>query len=266
PTRLACGSCHDDVDWTKPYSSNSQTMPAQNDSAACTICHDPSGTGLAIVDAHRHPLLDPARNPGLNFPILSTARAGTHNANGAVDPGEKIGVTFRIRDDAGNDVTPDPAKFASVSAVISGPTSNYNLLLNTSISTNAIALQSGPTYTLNVPEKITLEFIADAADDSLVEAFVTSRTPHWNVTGATTTAWERTATSGGDTTLAAAAAATQNFIDVASVANFARGDAIVIDDGVGGAEEYLVVQFVDGTRLWFTSASTQTMSGSNPDL
>jgi len=266
PTQLACASCHDDVDFANPYTSNTQTMPAQNDNATCTLCHDSSGTGLAIDDAHRHPLNDPAVNPGLNFPIVSIAEAGTNDGNGAIDPGEKIEVSFRIQDDSGNAVTPDPAKFSSVSAVISGPTSNYNLVLNTSISTTAIAAQTGPTFTLNVPEKTTLEFVADAADDGLVEAFVTSRTPHWAVTGALTTVWERTATAGGDTTLAAAAPAVQNFIDVASATDFARGDALVIDDGVGGLEEYLVVQFVDGTRLWFTSPTTQTMSGANPDL
>jgi hypothetical protein len=266
PTRLACGSCHDDVDWQKPYTSNTQTMPVQNDDAACALCHDSSGAALAIDDAHRHPLNDPVVNPGLNFPIVSVVEAGTNDGNGAIDPGEKIAVSFRIRDDSGAAVTPDPAQFSSVSAVISGPTSNYNLVLNTSIPTAAIASQTGPTFTLNVPEKITLEFIAAAADDTQIEAFVTSRTPHWNVTGGLTTVWERTATAGGDTTLAAAASAVQNFVDVASATGFARGDALVIDDGIGGLVEYLVIQFVDGTRLWFTSPTSQTMSGANPDL
>jgi len=266
PTRLACGSCHDDVDWANLYTANTQTMPAQNDNATCTLCHDPSGNGLAVVDGHLHPLNDAAVNPGLNFPIVSIDEAGSNNGNGAIDPGEKVAVSFRIRDDAGNPITPDPAQFSTVSAVISGPTSNYNLVLNTSISTTAIAAQAGPIYTLNVPEKVTLEFIANAANDAQIEAFVTARTPHWNVANALTAVWERTATTGGNTTLATAAPAVQNFIDVVSSTNFARGDALVIDDGAIGLEEYLVVQFVDGNRLWFSSPYTQTISGANPDL
>ena len=31
PRRQTCGSCHDDIDWTKPYRSNGQTMPAQHE-------------------------------------------------------------------------------------------------------------------------------------------------------------------------------------------------------------------------------------------
>jgi OmcA/MtrC family decaheme c-type cytochrome len=66
----------------------------------------------------------------------------------------------------------------------------------------------------------------------------------------------RTATSGGSSTLAAATAPPANFIDVANATGFAHDDYIVLDDGVPGFEEYLRIQQVDGTRLWFSSPTS----------
>src|SRR5262249_25711788 len=87
PSRLACAACHDDIDWTIPYTSNTQTMPPQADNSACKFCHAPSGSGLAVDDGHLHPMLDPTFNTGLNFPILQITEAGTNNGNGTIDPG-----------------------------------------------------------------------------------------------------------------------------------------------------------------------------------
>ncbi|MHC5065181.1 MAG: multiheme c-type cytochrome, partial [Planctomycetota bacterium] len=66
PSRMACGSCHDDWVFDRPYVSNLQSMPPQNDDSACVFCHAASGTSLDIMDAHLHPLLD------------SSLAAGTH--------------------------------------------------------------------------------------------------------------------------------------------------------------------------------------------
>src|SRR6185503_7080699 len=35
PSRQSCGSCHDDVGWGQPYTSNGQTMGAQANNANC---------------------------------------------------------------------------------------------------------------------------------------------------------------------------------------------------------------------------------------
>ena len=43
PSRRACGSCHDDIDWTLPYTSNQSTMPPQLNDSACLFCHVPTG-------------------------------------------------------------------------------------------------------------------------------------------------------------------------------------------------------------------------------
>jgi OmcA/MtrC family decaheme c-type cytochrome len=250
PTRQACGSCHDDVIWGQNYTANGQTMGAQANNANCIFCHATQGNGLAVADAHLHPLLDPTFDPGLNLVVTNLTEAGTNNNDGTIDPGEKIQFRLRIRDDAGVDI--DPATIAAPTVVISGPTDNYNLILNATIPTAAL---TGPQpFTLKVPMEVDLERVGVSTSPAL-QSFTTTFTPHLNVSGALTTVQVRTATSGGNTTLAAATAAPQNYVDVSNATGFARDDYVVIDDGLAG-EEYARIQFVDGTRLWFSSPYT----------
>jgi hypothetical protein len=140
-----------------------------------------------------------------------------------------------------------PASVANLTSIISGPTNNYNMVLN---STIPIAMLTGAQpYTVKLPMPVFLES-PGASTGSNGDVFVTANTPHWNVSGATTSVWVRTATAGGNTTSTSATVASQNYIDVASVTSFARDDYVVIDDTLG-SEEYLRIQYVDGTRLWF---------------
>ncbi|MFM1874172.1 MAG: hypothetical protein RL398_3594, partial [Planctomycetota bacterium] len=90
--------------------------------------------------------------------------------------------------------------------------------------------------------------------DGSLNTFTTARAPHWNFTGAATSLLRVTAT-GASTTLAATAARTQNYIDVATGggALFLKNDYIVIDDGSPGLREFLKIQWVDGDRIWFGS-------------
>ncbi len=253
PSRRACGSCHDDVNFAYPYTANGQTMEAQTDDSLCVDCHAPSGDALAVEDAHVHPF-NSTSNAGLNFSLTTVAEAGTNDGDGTIDPGEKVAITFTMTDDAAAAVA--PSGVASISTVLSGPTTNLNLILSASIAT--AALTGSPPYTINVPESVVLEFAGDSTG-SLGDVFTTSRTPHWNVTGARTTVNVRTATSGGSTTLSAGASALSNYADVASATDFARSDYVVIDDGEA-EEEYLQIGLVDGSRLWFNSGLRNTHS------
>lgn len=257
PSRGACGSCHDDVEWTRPYTSNGSTMPAQNDDSACTLCHEPSGDALAVMDGHRHPLLDPSFNPGLHFDLASIEEAGASDGDGTIDPGEKVSVTFSVQDDAGQDV--DPGDISSMSTVLSGPTFNYNLVLNSGFPTAAL---SGPQpYTSMVPELIQLELLGVATAGA--DTFATERAPHWNVADAETTVLARTAGGSGSDLLRLAANAPANHVDLMDSTGFERNDYVVIDDGVPGQEEYLRIQWVEGDRLWFSSPAS---SGYPPGL
>jgi len=249
PSRQACGSCHDDVHWGQPYTANGQTMPSQANNSNCKLCHEPSGNPLAVFDAHLHPLLDPSFDPGLNFELSDLLEAGMNDGDGTLDPGEKVQFTLRAFDDAGLDVA--PSSFSSPSLVISGPTANYNLILNTTLPTAAL---SGPApWTVHVPMVVELERlgVSSAGLDTLGSAFA----PHWNLSGAMTTVSVRTPVAGGDSQLSADTVAPQNFVDVDDPGGFARGDTIVVDDGQPG-EEYVRIQFVEGNRLWFSSPYT----------
>jgi hypothetical protein len=249
-TRRACGSCHDDVDWSRPYTANGATMPLQASDANCLTCHPASGSSLSPVDGHRHPLLDPAFNPGLNFNITGVTEAGTNNGNGKLDPGEKVQVAFTLKNDAGADVV--PTTMSSMSAVVDGPTTNKNLLLVMSFPIAAFGAGPtyGPTYTMNLPETILLEY-AGTSTAAGGEVFTTARSPHWNVTGATTTV-QTAAVTATATTLSSAAPVYQNFLDVASAAGFLRNDVLVVEGGTAN-REYLKIQSVIGNRLWLNS-------------
>jgi hypothetical protein len=259
-SRQACGSCHDDIDWTKTYQRSSDTgMPAQADDSKCLVCHPSTGfaVGGSPRGGHLHPLLDPTFNGGLDVTLSNLHEAGASNGNGKLDVGEKIGVTINVADDSGAALP--AASVPSLSVVVTGPTWNRNLLLSATIP--AAALAGPPPWSLNLPDTVVLERLGTSSA-ATGDVFTTARTPVWNVTGALPTVYARTA-SGGGSTLAAAGAALQNFVLVASAAPFTRNDYVVIDDGVAGSEEYLRVQWVDGNRLWFAAAGA---AGYQPGL
>ncbi len=258
PSRAACGACHDDVIWGQNYTSNGQTMGAQANNSNCILCHADSGDPLAVADAHTHPLLNPTFNPGLDINVSSLVEAGTNNADGTIDPGEKVSVTFTMTNDAGVDTL--PSAVANLSVIVSGPTDNYNLVLSSTLPT--AKLTGAQPYTTLLPMPIVLERVG--VSTAALESFNTSLFPHWNVSGGTTTVQVRTGLpgGGGNSTLSAASAVPQNWVDVASGTGFARDDYIVIDDGVVGFEEYARIQTVQGTRLWFGTLGSTTYPAS----
>jgi hypothetical protein len=255
PTRLACGSCHEDWVPTSPYRQNTNGMPAQSSDATCTQCHKTSGTALDIMDAHRHPLRNAALAAGINFSLTSVAEAGTNDGDGTIDVGEKIAVTFTIKNDAGADIM--PSALTGWAAVVKGPTSAPNLLHFNPVASAAVT--GGPTYTINLPEAVALERVGVSTGGALETFPATSLIPHWNVSGAATTVHLRTV-SGFTGALAAAAVPPQNYLDVQSGqgASFAQNDYIVLEDGVAGKEEYLQIKWIEGDRLWFSSAREPT--------
>jgi Outer membrane cytochrome MtrC/MtrF-like, domains II/IV len=247
--RNTCGSCHDDVVWTHPYTANTQTMPPQLTDATCLACHPASGSHLSAREAHLHPMLDPSLRGGLNIVVSSVDEAGTNDGDSTIDPGEKIAVTLTIQDDMGIDVA--PASLSGLNIGVSGPTNNMQMLAYSSLPTTA--LTGGPVFTVNVPEKIWFEHVGDATAGA--DVFVSALTPHWNLAGMETVVYERTATGGGSSTVATAVGAPSNYIDVADGSGFARDEWIVVDDGNAG-QEYLLLQWVEGDRLWFSSLYT----------
>jgi len=244
PNRRSCGACHDDIDWTVPYSSNGSAMPPQPDDASCAFCHPPDGSSLAVMNAHLHPLDNTEISPGLNVGVTAVAEVGGV-PDGTLDPGEKVSVTFTLTDDLGQPVL--PSAVARLDVMIVGPTWNRNLLLSGSIPPSA--LTGGPEYTTNLPDAIAAEFLGVA--NGAQQPLYTDLTPIW--TSATTTVLERTGSGDGVTTVIEGAPALSNFLEVASGANFTRLEYLVVDEGQPQAE-YTQIQLVDGNRIWVSPA------------
>ncbi len=268
PSRRACGACHDDVDWTLPYDRNGGAggapMPANKLDSECSNCHA-VGNLFPVEDNHRHPLKDSTFNPGFNIELTGVTDGAGSNLNGTLEPGEKVDVTFRIVDDIGVEI--DPATVSALSIGLAGPTTNQNLLLQTSIPTDS--LTGAQPFTVAVPMPVHLEHVDTTFSGGALETFAgTTYTPHWNVSGAETGVWVSTGFSGVSGSLAADQPGPSNFIDVGTGegAAFARDDFLVIDSG-GANEEWLRIQLVDDDRLWFNSGnlSSSYPSGTSID-
>ena len=96
PSRRACGSCHDDVNFAT--GENHAGLPQVSDNL-CANCHIPEGElefDLSIIGAHTVEE-DSKSLPGTNFEILSVTDTA---------PGRNPTVTFSIRDDEGNPILP----------------------------------------------------------------------------------------------------------------------------------------------------------------
>jgi OmcA/MtrC family decaheme c-type cytochrome len=122
PSRAACGSCHDDVDFA---TGENHGGGVQENDGNCSGCHIPdSGTQFdrSVTGAHTIPLRADTL-PGVNFTISDVRSAETGSTT--VAPGEHAEVTYSIKTDAGEVI--DPKEMDSTSLVIAGPTTDYNI-------------------------------------------------------------------------------------------------------------------------------------------
>ncbi len=275
PSRRACGSCHDDVDFSRDYVSNGATMPPQPNDGACSTCHLPSLPGsMPVRESHLHPLKDPAVDPGLKMHLVSIADAG----GAPIGAGDKVRVTVTATNDAGTPVALNDAAMTSIVAVVNGPTQNPNLLLyNMSIPNTAFAAGTGP-WTLNLPMNVALELLGTSTA-SPTDGFTSALAPHMNLLGSGTNTTDcrthvfvRSAT-GTSTTTVAASIVGQSWLDVspASASAFSPVSSgsgmwtnfVVLEDGTGN-REYAKIRSVDTTRgrIWLdTGTGYPTGSG-----
>ena len=113
PSAAACGSCHDDVDFT---TGENHADIAQFNDTQCATCHIPVGDlefDLSIAGAHTIPA-DSTQLPGIVFDIVGV-ESGTAG-------GQPI-VNFNISDKSGNPV--DIADMTRLALVMAGPTTDY---------------------------------------------------------------------------------------------------------------------------------------------
>ncbi|MSR62508.1 MAG: hypothetical protein EXS08_08690 [Planctomycetes bacterium] len=247
-SRRSCGGCHDDIDFTNSYRSNNQSMPSQPNDNGCNGCHDSRfANPLSPIDGHIHPFDRPSFDAGLNVSLTALSEAGTNDGDGTLDPGEKLALEFTLHNDAGNAV--DPLLLNELRLLVAGPNSNFQVLYDAAVPAALVA--GGANLQLTLPERLELEFVGDSTAG--LDVFQSARFPHRLATGVTSEVRVRTGSAGGASVLRASAPALTNFVDVFNAAGFERGDTLVLDDGVAGLEEYLVVQLVDGRRLWFAA-------------
>lgn len=124
-TRRACGSCHDDVDWSLDYASNGASMGPQPDDSGCASCHVGTSNSLDTVNAHTHPYTNSALNPGVHIDVTGVSPGSGPLGN--YMPGDAVSVTFGVTDEAGADVL--LRTLTRLQMIVSGPTSNTQVVI-----------------------------------------------------------------------------------------------------------------------------------------
>jgi OmcA/MtrC family decaheme c-type cytochrome len=112
PSREACGSCHDNVNWVT--GANHPAGP-QADDNACASCHQPDGLEFdaSIKGAH----IVPANSKQLKGLVASVVSVTNMTA------GKAPTAVFKLTNADGTAV--DGTKLATFSPILAGPTSNY---------------------------------------------------------------------------------------------------------------------------------------------
>ena len=113
PSRAACGSCHDNLDFS---SGAGHLGGRQTTDSTCAVCHtatmdqefDYSIPGSHVIPKRSNQL------PGVNFTIVKVSNTA---------PGQKPIVVFNIKDKTGKAI--EPSKMNSLSFVMAGPTTDY---------------------------------------------------------------------------------------------------------------------------------------------
>jgi OmcA/MtrC family decaheme c-type cytochrome len=136
PTRVACGSCHDDVNFD---TGANHAGGAQLDDTKCTICH-PADTGLefdfSVVGSHTIP----TKSKQLTGLVINiTGVTGT-------TPGSKPTVSFTLADKKGNPLA--LSALGALAFTMAGPTSEYTYPTGRPATENALtaAVASGSGY------------------------------------------------------------------------------------------------------------------------
>ncbi len=113
PSRDACGSCHDDIDWA---TGKNHVGGLQKDDSACASCHVPdSGKEFdaSIKGGHVLPVAS-KQLKGITATITKVVNAA---------PGKKPTVTIAVKNGDGTPV--DGSKLTTFAPIMAGPTTSY---------------------------------------------------------------------------------------------------------------------------------------------
>jgi OmcA/MtrC family decaheme c-type cytochrome len=141
PSRAACGSCHDDVNFAT--GEKHVNLPQVSDNQ-CANCHKPQGEmefDASVKGAHLIPT-ESSELKGVVFKILKVD-------NGTA--GKQPTVTFTVADNRGNPLL--PSDLSRLNVVIAGPNSDYSGYVSETALTGVQASTDG-TYTYTMKYKI----------------------------------------------------------------------------------------------------------------
>lgn len=158
PSRAACGSCHDTVNFETGLNHGGGIRTDDN---SCTVCHQASGTKDDIVDAHDWTRHDPRNIPEFTAELtVSTPPNGHYFRPGEApvvtlvlkDNGVAIDHTTVVEDDNGaegckkTDETcpPRDGKFTTAALFVHGPRAHRVPVLTTAARAQILAPTAGP--------------------------------------------------------------------------------------------------------------------------
>ncbi len=164
PSRAACASCHDDIDWV---TGENHAAGPQADDSACAACHQPQGVrefDASVMGAHTIPTKS-TQLAGLNMEIFDVTGA---------EPGGMPTVSFALTNDDGTMVA-DIASLRTLTLRAAGPTGD-TIDYTIDISQDARdATMSGDVYvkafSTPIPEDATgtWTFTADVRRTSVID-------------------------------------------------------------------------------------------------
>ncbi len=120
PSRQACGSCHDDVNFASGEHHGGGPQPSDNSCSSCHLAEADHEFDISVEGAHTIPTLS-EQAPGVQAEILSVTSQETGSST--VAPGEHPVVTFRLTTNAGDALA--PASLNALNLTLSGPTADY---------------------------------------------------------------------------------------------------------------------------------------------
>ena len=180
PSRTACDSCHDDVDFAT--GTNHAAGPQANDNL-CAACHPASGTDDAVTEAHDWTTKDPRNIPEFDVNLtVSTPANGEYFVAGEspvisialtdVETGELIDHTTVVQDDdaegcpEGGPCPPADGKFRNANLFVQGPRAKRNPVLSTLARVEILSETTGP-WDISAADA-TLDLVVDGGKDLFV--------------------------------------------------------------------------------------------------
>jgi len=174
PSRVACGSCHDTVNFA---TGANHKGGQQTDDSKCSSCHPPSGAHGGITEAHEWFKKDPRNIPEFTVDlIVSRPRNGTHFVAGESpvvtivlkENGKPIDHTTVVEDPDGPEgcvkagCPPKDGKFAVAYLFVHGPRAKPNPVLTTTARVAVLSTGTGP-FNLSAAKELALK--VDGGED-----------------------------------------------------------------------------------------------------